>query len=237
MARGWVVERRIIIKARVCVQWAVRRAESRSGSSSSGGCGTRPFFLGNYTRCKLAAVARHCCVLTTNKKVSYRIQKASMAQTSNTHLDSYFPSVVSSLSKTLGTGYYSSVAIRPSDFYIMQKQNPVGWAFFSKVNVENMIRTAQRCNSKADFAAISEDMIHVFEVNASETPYKPEQTGLVVAMLNKLFVERYSAKCQQQSRGIWQYGKYLARPHKPAPWPTLEREDRSLRIDARNPLI
>lgn len=156
---------------------------------------------------------------------------------SMSRLTSYFPTIVQSLRKTVGNDYYNSVSQRPSDFYIMEHQNPVGWKFFSHNNVSYLIQKARKCKSTADFADISEHMIHVYEVYASETSHPLPQLQIIVERLNDLFVQRFVNHCEILRKNIYDYNKFLAQPNQVVPHPTLERDDRTIRIDRRNYLL
>lgn len=152
-------------------------------------------------------------------------------------LDSYFPNVVHALTNSLGNGYYSGVATRPGDFYILRHQNPVGWEFFGKRNVAELIKACRKCKPTADFPDIVDDMVRIYEVYASETTQRPGLENIYVPRLNELFLQRFKQRCEIQKKNIFNYNKYLAKPHATAPAPTYEREDRTIRIDQRNPII
>ena len=150
---------------------------------------------------------------------------------------SYFPAVIKSFSTRLGNAYYSNIQYRPSDFYVMQKQNPVGWAFFAADNVNSLLRELQTTQAGTQFADIVDTMINVYETNADENPKTAAEIGKIIPEMNKRLLQKIKIASSIQNRDVYDYNLFLARPVASAPLPTLEREDRTIYIDRRNKLI
>lgn len=151
---------------------------------------------------------------------------------------SYFPAVVHSLTNRLGSGYYSNIQYRPSDFFVMQKQNPVGWAFFAADNVNSILRDLQTSNNNGiQFADIVDTMINVYETGTDETPKPAAEVAKIVTELNRRLLQKIKTASSIQNRNVYDYNLFLARPVASVPLPTLERADRTIYIDRKNKLI
>ena len=146
---------------------------------------------------------------------------------------SFFPNVINSISDQ-STGSFSSVAIRESDFDVMERQRPIGWSFFSKRNVAYLLNKAKACKPNADFSDIVDYMIEVYETMGDESTKK--QISLVDQM-NASFVQRFVQKCDILRKNIHDYNVLLANPHRIAPKPSYERPDRTIQLGRHNNLI
>jgi hypothetical protein len=148
-------------------------------------------------------------------------------------MNSYFPSVISSLSSRLGNAYYSAIQQRPSDFYVMQTHSPVGWSFFSKSNVDALLGRLHN----VQFHDICDDMVIVYEGNGEENPLTRDTVVKQVQVLNDILLRRLAEKKSINNKNSLDYLSYLRQPGGAQTWPTYEREDRTLYIDKRNKII
>lgn len=163
---------------------------------------------------------------------------------SSQKLNSYFVNVVYSRQKSLGKQYYSGVALRDSDFSILQQQNPIGWAFFDKRNVEYLLKRVQDyrigTNLKTiEFADIANDMVFVYETEASESVNTMSQQTPMVHMLNQKFLQMFEQKQAIKQQQILNYNKLLAQPNRSAyrTTPINDRIEKTVYIDQRNSIL
>lgn len=153
-------------------------------------------------------------------------------------LSSYFPFVVRDT--RFNNDAVSGVSLRESDFYILQRQNPVGWSFFSKTNVDYLLRKVQQTIPEADFDTIVDDMIKVFNVNAAQERYEMSDQTTVTAQLNEIVLDAVERRRIQTASEIYRANKLLAQPNMTAAFgmlPKSDRVDRVLYIDRRNVLL
>lgn len=153
----------------------------------------------------------------------------------SSNIDSYFPHLVHSNTNTVGNAYYSTAMVRQSDFWVLQHQNPVGWAFFSKRNVDSLLQAAKQLEPAAQFSHITDHMVKVYEVHAPNG--MPVDKGVTIAALNKQTLDSFKVACERNRKGVGEYIAYLNRPFVPAMHPVSDRVDRTIRLDAPNPII
>lgn len=137
---------------------------------------------------------------------------------------SYFP-IVTHKTNFLGSDYFTSLNLR-GDHEILRRQRAVGWSFFSHANVERLLQVVRKVNLKADFDDIMEEMVAVYEANASDTYVVPGKEWPIVEKLNELFIKRWGAGVNRKIDYHRFYQDYLQQPNpiKPRPQQPNQRD-------------
>lgn len=107
----------------------------------------------------------------------------------------------------------SSMVSHPRENTDAQKQNPVGWAFFSFANVRLVLDQLARDVDRFDFNAICSHMCHVYETRGREFermhPQQLEGVDKAVHTLNAVLFERIRTLHQSETGRHNSYVSYL----------------------------
>jgi len=116
----------------------------------------------------------------------------------------------------LGVTQRTTGAPRASDSSIYYKQNPVGWMFYTKTNIAELLSQVKKINPNLTFEDIQHDMEYVYNTMGRETTNDPARPLVVtsrVQALNKEVVYIATNRLQQKQNSMQRYGTYMQNPN------------------------